>query len=31
MGSNNTNEVKPVQKPKEAIIKKKEIPKIEGK
>ena len=31
MGSNNTNEVKPVQKPKETNIKKKETPKIEGK
>ena len=31
MGSNNTREIKPIQKPKEANIKKKETPKIEGK
>ena len=30
MGSKNTNEIKPVQKPKEAILKK-EAPKIESK
>ena len=30
MGSNNTNEIKPIQKKKEIIIKK-EPPKVEGK
>ena len=31
MGSNNANEIKPIQKPKENIIKKKESYSIEGK